>query len=88
MTVRRNVGGVDRTVRIVAGAILVPLGLVLVAFGCPCGWIDLGLGAVALTTGLTGYCLLYLPFGLSTARRAPAPRQSPRGSAISSPRSV
>lgn len=88
MAVRRNVGGLDRTARIVAGAILVPLGLALVALGCPCGWIDAALGLAALVTGLTGVCVLYVPFGFSTARRRSAPDTPSRGSAISSPRSV
>ena len=65
----RNVGGLDRRLRIAAGLILTPIGLALLAARCPCGWIDLALGLSALVTGLTGFCVLYLPFGFSTARK-------------------
>ncbi len=68
MAIRRNVGGWDRAVRIGAGAVLLPLGLGLLALGCPCGWVNVGLGAAGLFSGLTGFCVLYLPFGFSTAR--------------------
>jgi hypothetical protein len=59
-----NVGGIDRVVRIVAGAGLV-------------AWALLGqgeyhvwglIGAVPLATGLFGWCPAYLPFGLATCR--------------------
>lgn len=60
----RNVGGIDRMLRIVAGAALV-------------GWALIGqgeyhlwgfLGVVPLATGLTGWCPAYLPFRISTCR--------------------
>ena len=75
MTLPRNVGGLDRTLRVVAGAIFLPLGVWLLAQGCPCGWVDAVLGVIGLATGLSGRCLLYLPFGISTARTTvPFPR--------------
>ena len=65
----RNVGGLDRGLRIAVGLVLVSFGLILLAARCVCGWIDLALGFAALVTGLTGFCVLYLPFGFSTARK-------------------
>ncbi len=72
MTLPRNVGGIDRGLRIAAGSILLPLGLVMLAHDCPCGWVDVVVGALALGTGLSGFCVLYLPFRFSTARRRQA----------------
>ncbi len=57
-----NVGGIDRALRIVFGAVLVGASL----FGAigPWGW----LGLIPLATGLFGFCPAYLPFGLRTCR--------------------
>lgn len=62
-----NEGVLDRALRLVAGA-----GLVYVAATDP-GNLGVGVraasgvvGAVGLWTGLTGDCLLYIPFGAST----------------------
>jgi hypothetical protein len=62
MTMKSNVGGVDRVARIVAGLVLIALaatGTVGVW-----GWI----GVVPLATGLMGWCPAYLPFGLSSCK--------------------
>ncbi|MGG5812123.1 YgaP family membrane protein [Falsiroseomonas sp. CW058] len=62
-----NVGGIDRTLRVVAGVVLLALG----AFG-PLGWWGL-VGLVPLATGLAGTCPAYALLGLSTcplARKA------------------
>ncbi len=58
-----NEGAVDRAVRVVLGIVL--LALVFVGPRTPWGWI----GLLPLLTGLFGFCPLYVPFGLSTARR-------------------
>lgn len=55
-----NVGGIDRILRISAGALLVALTL-LGTIG-PWGWI----GLVPLATGLSGFCPLYPLIGLNT----------------------
>lgn len=55
----RNVGGLDRTIRIVAGLVLLAL-----SFG-PLGWWGL-IGVVPLATGLVRWCPAYAPFGLNT----------------------
>lgn len=63
-----NVGGMDRILRIVVGAALVVLTFVgpLAATLYPWGLI----GIVPLATGLIGWCPAYLPFGLSTHKKA------------------
>ncbi|MHB8622116.1 MAG: YgaP family membrane protein [Sulfuricaulis sp.] len=61
----KNVGGVDRAVRVVAG-----LGILCLAFiGPRTAWGYLGL--VPITTGLIGWCPAYLPFGIKTCRINP-----------------
>jgi heme A synthase len=64
-----NVGGVDRTVRLLIGVVLVLLGLfnVLTGVAAIIGYI---VAALALITGLTRYCLLYPVFKINTAKKA------------------
>lgn len=59
---RRNVGTVDRTIRIVAGLVL--LSLVFILEGSARWWGLVGL--VPLITGLASRCPLYMPFGIDT----------------------
>ncbi len=74
MLLRRNVGGLDRALRIVAGLILLPAGLLLIR-SSGYGLIAVALGLLNLVTGLSGFCILYVPFGISTARTgSPAER--------------
>ncbi|MBK6803728.1 MAG: DUF2892 domain-containing protein [Betaproteobacteria bacterium] len=57
-----NVGGVDRTIRIILGIVL--LSLVFVLEGNARWW---GLiGIVPIATGLLRWCPAYLPFGIKT----------------------
>lgn len=60
----KNVGGIDRTVRIVAGLII--LGLYFVLDDSHRLWALAGL--VPLLTGLVGWCPAYLPFGIRTCK--------------------
>lgn len=66
---KTNVGGVDRTVRIVLGLVLLSWLFV--------GEVDLrwvgAIGIVPLATGLMGFCPLYRLLGLNTC---PLPRDS------------
>jgi len=55
-----NVGGLDRSLRIVAGVALV--GLTLAGTIGAWGWI----GIVPLATGLVGFCPVYPLLGLNT----------------------
>ncbi len=57
-----NVGGVDRGLRIVAGAVLI----LLAATGTVAWWGWLGL--IALITGLVRFCPLYSLFGISSCK--------------------
>ena len=57
-----NVGGIDRTVRIVAGIVL--LSLFFVLEGNARWWGLLGVGLLA--TGVLRFCPAYLPFGIRT----------------------
>ena len=59
---KRNVGAVDRAVRVIAG--LAILAVLIYAEG-PLRWLGL-IGLVPLLTGLFGYCPLYAPFGFTT----------------------
>ena len=63
-----NVGRTDRLVRIAAAVLLVLLALVLL--GGAGRWLTLGVAAVLAGTAFVGTCPLYLPFGLSTRRKA------------------
>ena len=58
---QRNVGSVDRTIRIVAGLGIIAAGI---ALGSWWG----ALGAVPLLTGLIGWCPPYSLLGISTCR--------------------
>jgi len=57
-----NVGGIDRTLRIVVGAALV--GATALGYLPVWGYI----GVVPLATGLIGWCPAYLPFGFRTCK--------------------
>ena len=61
----RNVGGIDRVLRIVVGLGLISL--VFVGPQTPWGWV----GIVPLVTALIGYCPAYSIFGLSTCPMKP-----------------
>jgi len=59
-TMKRNVGGLDRILRIVAGLVLIALAVTGTVGAW--GWI----GAVPLITGLVGFCPVYPMLGLNT----------------------
>jgi hypothetical protein len=58
----KNVGGIDRVLRIVVGLVL--LALVFVGPQTPWGWI----GIVPLATALLGFCPIYPLFKLNTTK--------------------
>ncbi len=59
----RNVGGIDRILRILVGLGL--LSIVFVGPQTPWGWI----GVIPLFTALVGFCPVYRLIGLSTCSR-------------------
>ncbi|MCY1721727.1 DUF2892 domain-containing protein [Prolixibacteraceae bacterium Z1-6] len=59
---KRNVGSVDRLVRIVIGLIIAILGVVFDS------WWGL-IGIIPLATGLLNFCPLYLPLKISTVKK-------------------
>lgn len=58
----QNVGGVDRILRIIAGIALIGWGVATQ------NWLG-AIGIVPLATALIGWCPVYLPFGISTAKK-------------------
>ena len=56
----KNVGTVDKVIRIILGLVLIAL--VFVGPQTPWGWI----GIIPLATGLIGFCPLYSVFGMNT----------------------
>ncbi len=56
----KNVGGIDRVLRLIVGIVLIAL--VFVGPQTPWGWI----GIIPLVTALFGYCPAYRLIGLNT----------------------
>jgi hypothetical protein len=65
---KRNAGILDRIVRVTLGMVLLPVGLFLLGGmqGSVLGLVVAALGAIGLLTGFTGFCPLYIPFGINT----------------------
>ena len=61
---KSNVGGIDRILRMVVGALLI--GAAATGMVGWWGW----LGIVLLGTGLVSWCPLYLPLGITTCPRS------------------
>ncbi|MFZ3090599.1 MAG: DUF2892 domain-containing protein [Nitrospirota bacterium] len=66
LEIRQNEGTIDRAIRIILGLILIPAGI----FGVEGIWrvVLIIAGSVALVTGILGFCLLYIPLGISTKK--------------------
>lgn len=60
---RKNIGPVDRNVRIVIG-----LGILLVGLLAGSWWGLIGL--IPLVTGLVRWCPIYVPFNISTLKKS------------------
>lgn len=58
---KTNVGNADRTLRLVAGVVIIALGIYFQSW-----WGAIGL--IPLFTGTTRWCPAYLPFGISTCK--------------------
>jgi hypothetical protein len=64
---KTNIGVTDRAIRFLLGAVLLLLGIFVL--GDVWRWVAIVLGAIELITSFTGFCLLYLPFGIDTHAR-------------------
>lgn len=56
----KNVGGIDKTLRIILGIIIIALGVIN---GSLLGVI----GLIPLLTGIIGWCPLYIPFKINSS---------------------
>jgi hypothetical protein len=66
---KMNEGTIDRVIRVVLGVVLLYVGFAVLA-GTTLGIVLDVLGAIALVTGVTGFCALYKLFGsFSTAKK-------------------
>jgi hypothetical protein len=65
---KRNEGILDRTLRVLVALVLLPTGLFWLGGlrGSVLGLLVTGFSLLPLITGLTGFCPLYIPFGIST----------------------
>jgi hypothetical protein len=61
---RVNMGTIDRAIRVAIAAVLIGVGLGVVRG--PGGIAMAVIGVIPLLTGLSGFCPLYLPFGIDT----------------------
>jgi len=59
---KTNIGTADRIIRIVIGLAIIAAGIYFKS------WWG-AIGAIPLITALTGFCGLYVPFGISTCKR-------------------
>jgi len=62
VTMNRNVGSIDRAIRIIIGVVLIAL--VFVGPKTPWGWI----GLLPLATAFVGWCPAYSLFGIRTCK--------------------
>ena len=63
-TMKKNVGTIDRWIRIVLGVALLSLLFIL---DCGIKWIGL-IGLIPLLTGIFSFCPIYALFGISTSK--------------------
>ena len=68
----KNVCGIDRAARTVAGAGCITVGILRLFGGGIWGYVIVAVGAALLFTAAAGFCSLYVPFGLSTCEKTDA----------------
>lgn len=64
---KKNVGSVDKVVRLIAGLVIIAFGILYQS------WWGL-IGIILLFTSTTGWCPAYLPFGVSTCKTKAEPK--------------
>lgn len=72
MTLTRNVGTMDKAIRVVVGLALLSLAVVGPHWAFPIAL----LGAIPLATALVGWCPLYRIAGINTCRMTPSSKTS------------
>jgi hypothetical protein len=65
MKIRKNVGRIDRTLRLIAGSALILAGALLMKGDT----LVMAIGMAMIAIGLIGFCPFYVPFGISTRKR-------------------
>lgn len=65
LNVQKNMGNLDRALRMIAGMVLIVIGILKML---PYSAVIIIFGAFVILTGIVGYCILYLPFGFSTRK--------------------
>lgn len=66
MKIKKNVGRIDRTLRLIAGSALILAGALLMKWNT----LVMAMGVAMIAIGFIGFCPIYVPFGISTRRRA------------------
>lgn len=69
---KKNIGALDRTIRVVLGLVVIAAGMYLKNW-----WGALGL--LPLLTAVVGWCPAYTPFGISTCAEEKKPAAATRG---------
>ena len=64
----RNVGSIDKIVRLVLGVAAAGWGLLMAGIGTTFGLFAVIIGAVLIVTGLVNFCPLFRIFGISSAK--------------------
>ncbi len=59
---KKNIGKADKLIRVLVGVVVILLGIIYQS------WWGL-IGIIPLFTALSGTCLFYLPFGISTEKK-------------------
>lgn len=68
MGIVRNVGTVDKSLRLVAGAALLLIGLFVLGLDAATGILAAVVGAVLIVTGAVNFCPLFRLLGISSFR--------------------
>jgi hypothetical protein len=68
MNMKKNVGGLDKILRLVVGLVIIALGILYQS------WWGL-IGIIPLLTGLMNRCPLYIPFGISSCKVDPSAKK-------------
>jgi hypothetical protein len=65
MKIKKNVGRIDRTLRLIAGSALILAGALLMKWNT----LVMAIGLAMIVIGLIRFCPIYVPFGISTRKR-------------------